>query len=235
MSSGRRDELAERVAGVRERVARAAAAAGRSADDVSMVVVTKTWPSSDIRLLHELGVTDFAENRSQEGETKAAELADLPITWHFIGQIQSNKASRIAGYASVVHSVDSVRVAHRLNSGAERAERSLECLVQVSLDPAADASGRGGVRPGLADEIAEALEAAEFLRFAGVMGVAPLHEDSTLAYRRLAEVAAQLRLRHPDGSLLSAGMSADFEAAIRVGATHVRVGSAILGLRPPNR
>lgn len=233
--SSRREELARGLHDVRRRVAEAATVAGRCPDGVTIVVVTKTWPSSDVRLLYDLGVRDFGENRSQEAERKAGELADLSIRWHFVGQVQSNKAPRIAGYASLVHSVDSARVAGRLNSGAERFDRHLDCLVQVSLDPEENSAGRGGVRPEGVEHIAAVITAASRLRLAGVMGVAPLHQDPEPAYRRLAQVADKLRLQHPSADVLSAGMSQDFEAAIRAGATHVRVGTAILGARPPNR
>jgi PLP dependent protein len=235
MSDPRGDELAERLAGVRTRVDRAAAEAGRSPDDVTLVVVTKTWPASDVRLLHDLGVRDFGENRSQEAAEKAAQVTDLPLTWHFVGQVQSNKALQVAAYASVVHSVSSARVAARLDAGAQRFDRWIDCLVQINLDPDGPGSGRGGVSPSAAEDVAGAVDSADRLRLVGVMGVAPLGADPVPAYQRLAALAAGLRQGHPSATKLSAGMSGDFEAAIAVGATHVRVGNAILGERPPNR
>jgi pyridoxal phosphate enzyme (YggS family) len=235
MSDARRDELAKRLTDVHNRVAGAAEAAGRSPADVTLVVVTKTWPADDVRRLHDLGVRDFAENRAQEAEHKAADLADLPLTWHFVGQIQSNKAARLAAFASVVHSVSSVRVATRLELGADRHQRAVDCLVQVNLDPEDAGSGRGGVPPDEAAAVADAVESQAHLRLVGVMGVAPLGADPQAAYQQLAGVAADLRSAHPQARLLSAGMSGDFEAAIFAGATHVRVGSAVLGERPPNR
>jgi len=235
VSDPRSDELAERLASVQARARNAAEQAGRSADEVTLVVVTKTWPTSDIRRLHGLGVRDFAENRSQEAESKAAELIDLSLIWHFVGQVQSNKATRIAAYAEVVHSVSSARVAARLNVGAQRLDNSIDCLVQISLDADGSASGRGGVPPEEVTGVAAAVEAAGRLRLAGVMGVAPLGADPVAAYQRLAAHAQELRTAYPQATWLSAGMSGDFEAAIFAGATHVRVGSAILGQRPPNR
>lgn len=235
MNDARQEELATRLANVRARVGRAEEKAGRLPGEVTLVVVTKTWPASDVRRLHELGVRDFAENRAQEAERKAAELVGVAITWHFVGQIQSNKASRIAAFAALVHSVSSVRVVARLDAGAERHASSMDCLVQVSLDREDAATGRGGVTPDEAAVVAKAVESAPRLRFAGVMGVAPLRADPAVAYRRLAAVGADLQATHPQARLLSAGMSGDFEAAISAGATHVRVGSAILGQRPPNR
>lgn len=235
MTDARRDELAERLVLVRDRIARSAERCGRSPEDVTLVVVTKTWPSDDVRRLCDIGVSDFGENRLQEAERKAAELRDLPISWHFIGQIQSNKAHRVAKFASLVHSVDSVKVATRLDGGAEREGRSVDCLVQLNLDPGDRAAGRGGVRSVSLEDVASAVEAAPALRLAGVMGVAPLRADPVGAYRQLAADAKRLQALHPRARLLSAGMSGDFEAAIESGATHVRVGSAILGERPPNR
>lgn len=234
--SARRDQLAAGLGRVREQIAAAAAEAGRPADEVTLVVVTKTWPTSDIRLLSDLGVRDIGENKHPEAEVKAAELDALPLTWHFIGQIQSNKAPRIARYADVVHSVDSVRLAHRLNSGARRSDRIVECLVQVNLDPAGTGAARGGIPTGNVDEIdrvADAIDTAGGLRLRGVMGIAPLGGDALTAYARLAAVGGVLRATYPDATLMSAGMSGDFAEAIRMGATHVRVGSAILGQRPP--
>lgn len=235
MSEGtRRDELAERLAEVRARIVAAATPVGER--DVTLVVVTKTWPANDIRLLHELGVSDVGENRHQEAEPKVSELAGLDLRWHFVGQVQSNKAAAIAGYADVVHSVDSVRVVRRLDSGAERHHRVVDCFVQVDLGQDTEAHGhRGGVRPTDVEEIAAAVDAAASLRLIGVMGVAPIGEEPAEAFERLAAVRARLGEHYPTATAMSAGMTGDFEAAIAAGATHVRVGSAILGSRPALR
>ncbi|HSS68354.1 MAG TPA: YggS family pyridoxal phosphate-dependent enzyme [Nocardioidaceae bacterium] len=232
----RAEQLRVRLAAVHARIADAAASAGRARDDVTLVVVTKTWPASDIRALHDLGVRDIGENRHPEAETKAEELAALHLTWHFIGQIQSNKAPRIAGYADVVHSVDSVRLAQRLNAGAHSRGRVIECFVQVSLDPVdQSARGRGGVVASELDEVADAVSSSEALKLCGVMGVAPLGGDAAEAYDRLAVISQRLRAGHPEATAISAGMTGDYLEAISAGATHVRVGSAILGERRPLR
>ncbi len=229
----RREFLARGLRNVSERVAKAAECAGRDPDLITTVVVTKTWPASDLRLLHELGVRDFGENRHQEGVEKAAELADLDLTWHFIGQIQSNKANKISRYADVVHSVDSVPVAQRLNAGAHHREKVVDCFVQVDLGPEGLVQGRGGVVPAEIDEVAHTIDTAGRLRLGGVMGVVPLGADPASSYRRLAEVSRRLLETHRGATAISAGMSADVEEAIVAGATHVRVGSAVLGERPP--
>jgi pyridoxal phosphate enzyme (YggS family) len=233
MSDQRRDTIAANLVAVRARVEAAAASSdGRPGSGVTLVVVTKTWPASDLRILSDLGVRDFGENRHQEAAEKAANLADLDVRWHFIGQVQSNKASRIAGYAAAVHSVDSVRVARRLDAGAQQGSRIVDCFIQVSLDPAGASSGRGGVALETVPEIADVIAGCRLLRLAGVMGVAPLGEEASAAYDRLVAVSRQLELEHPLARGISAGMSGDFEAAVRAGATHVRVGSAVLGRRP---
>jgi pyridoxal phosphate enzyme (YggS family) len=231
--SRRRAQIAQGLARVREQIRAAATAAGRAAEQVTLVVVTKTFPASDLALLSELGVRDVGENRHPEAEHKAAALDGAGLTWHFVGQVQSNKAARIARYADVVHSIDSLRLVQRLDTGAHRAGRVVDCLIQVSLDPPEGSAGRGGVSAAELAAVAEAVEAAGSLRLRGVMGVAPLGGDAASAYERLAGISATLRATHPRADLISAGMSGDFETAISAGATHVRVGSAILGQRPP--
>jgi PLP dependent protein len=237
-SGERRAELGANLAEVRLRIAAAAAAAGRDPDDVTLVVVTKTWPASDVALLAELGVTDVGENRDQEAAPKAAALPDLlPAgvvgpAWHFVGQLQTNKVRSVVTYADVVESVDRLRLVTALDRAASAAGRQLRCLVQVSLatDPAA---GRGGASPADVPAIADALAAAASLELAGLMAVAPLGEDPDAAFGRLGEVAGRLRSAHPHARVLSAGMTEDLEAGVRHGATQVRVGRAVLGHRPP--
>jgi len=228
----RRDELAANLATVHARIDAACAAAGRSPEEVALVVVTKFFPESDVRLLAGLGVTEVGENRHQEASAKAAACADLGLSWHFIGSIQSNKAAAIATYADVVESVDRTRLVAALDRGAAGHDRVVDCLVQVSLDPP-EAEGRSGAVPADVPEVAAAIAAADSLRLRGVMAVAPLGAPPLPAFERLAAVAADLRRDHPGATVVSAGMSGDLEDAIRCGATHVRVGSAVLGPRPP--
>ncbi|QGN47711.1 YggS family pyridoxal phosphate-dependent enzyme [Micromonospora sp. WMMD558] len=233
----RRAELAAGLARVRSRIADACTAAGRDHGEVTMIAVTKTYPAGDVVALVGLGVTDVGENRDQEASGKAAEVAAAGVTprWHFIGQLQRNKAKSVVRYADVVQSVDSVRLARALDAAsAAGRDRPLDVLVQVSID--GDAA-RGGALPGSADpdagldQVAEAVAGADGLRLGGLMAVAPLGWEPERAFARLAEVAAVFRARHPESTVLSAGMSGDLEMAIRYGATHVRVGSALLGMR----
>lgn len=230
--SSRYDEIGAGLAAVRERIARATSAAGREADSVGLVVVTKFFPASDVRILAELGVTEVGENRHQEAQAKAAELSDVPgLRWHFIGGLQSNKAAAVAAYAGVVESVDRAELLARLARGAEQAGHGVDVLLQVSLDPPGR-EGRAGVAPADLDALADAAEATDGLTLQGLMAVAPLGEDPAAAFERLAEIRRSFLTNHPRASALSAGMSGDLEQAIAAGATHVRVGSAVLGSRP---
>lgn len=230
-ADARRDELSGTLDVVRGRIRAACDAAGRAEDEVSLVVVTKFFPASDVRLLAGLGVTDVGENRHQEAEAKAAECADLGLRWHFIGGLQSNKAAAVAAYSDVVESLDRVKLVAPLSRGAEARGGTLDVLLQVSLDPA-DAPHRSGVAPADLADLAERVAGADALLLRGLMAVAPLDEDPADAFSRLAQIRRELLATHPDATDLSAGMSGDLEAAISHGATHVRVGSAVLGQRP---
>ncbi|BBC31844.1 hypothetical protein SGFS_031380 [Streptomyces graminofaciens] len=230
-AQSRAAELERNLAAARSRIAHACRAAGRAPSEVTLVVVTKTWPAEDVRTLHALGVTDVGENQDQQAAAKAAATEDLPLRWHFIGQLQRNKAASVAQYADLVHSVDRLPLVDALARGAERAGRRLRCLVQVGLD---DAPGRGGVAPAGLERLADAIASrAPRLELAGVMTVAPLHISPAEAFDRLAVLHERLRASHPGAVIRSAGMSGDLEMAIASGATHVRVGSAILGTRAP--
>lgn len=231
MTTDRRQQLATGLAAVRSRIAGACADAGRAPGDVTLVVVTKFFPASDVRLLADLGVTEVGENRHQEAREKAEECADLGLVWHFIGGLQSNKAAAVAAYADVVESVDRGKLVAPLGRGAVERGRPLDVLLQVSLDPPG-ASGRAGAGPAELPALAERVEATDGLRLRGLMAVAPLGEDPRAAFGRLAAVRQEFLAEHPGASRLSAGMSGDLEHAVRAGATHVRIGSAVLGPRP---
>ncbi|GGT52225.1 YggS family pyridoxal phosphate enzyme [Streptomyces kurssanovii] len=233
----RRTELAKNLAAVEERIASACAAAGRERDEVTLIVVTKTYPASDVRLLHELGVRHVAENRDQDAAPKAAACADLNLRWHFVGQLQTNKVRSVASYADVVQSVDRPKLVSALSAAAVRAERELGCLIQVALDAESGRQGeRGGVAPDGIEELAAAVAGSPGLRLDGLMTVAPLAGPyagrQQAAFERLMEFSSSLRAAHPAANMVSAGMSADLEQAVAAGATHVRVGTAVLGVRP---
>ena len=215
-------------------VADAARAAGRDPGELTTVVVTKFHPASLVRELRALGVRDVGENRHQEAQAKAAELADLDLTWHFLGQLQTNKARQVRRYARLVHSVDRAALVDALAWRADAAadEPVLDVFLQLNLtdDPA-----RGGVAPAELEPLAEHALAAPGLRVRGVMAVAPRGEEPRAAFARVREASARLRSLAPEARDISAGMSGDFRAAILEGATHLRIGTAITGSRPAAR
>ena len=230
----RRDEIAHRLDDVHTRIATACGDAGRDPSSVELVVVTKFFPVSDVRRLADLGVRDVGENRDQEARVKLTDslLDGTGLRRHFIGQLQSNKAASVVSYADVVHTADRAKVVRALGTAADRQGRRPRVLVQVSLD---DAPGRGGAVVQDAPALADLVAAEPALELGGVMAVAPLEGDPDAAFARLWEVATRIQAAHPDATWVSAGMSEDLEAAIRHGATLLRVGSAILGSRPPLR
>ena len=219
----RQAELSSSLNEVLERIAQAAKDAGRVAADITLIAVTKTYPASDVEMLGNLGVGNFGENRDREGSEKAAVV---PAIWHFQGQIQSNKISSIASWADAVHSLDDGRHIRLLAAAAK--SKPLSVFLQVSLD---SQPGRGGAMPQELSRLAELALAEPSLKLEGLMAVAPLGEDPESAFFRLSQIHSDFRQQFPLSPSLSAGMSGDFEIAIRHGATHVRVGSSILGSR----
>lgn len=264
----RREEIATNLTAVRERIEAACTAAGRSPEEVTLIVITKFHPVSDIAHLVDLGVTDIGENRDQEAAAKIAELdpgVRAALTVHFVGQLQTNKAKSVVSYADCIQSVDRVKLVGALDravgalaeqrgaggdqgdaggvrdpyeNAGEAYETSIKkVVVQVDLGEGEDA-GRGGVAPADLDDLVEAVAAAEHLDLTGLMAVAPLGLDeagTAAAFARLADLAQRVRADHPDATILSAGMSGDLELAVAAGATHLRVGTAILGSRPDRR
>lgn len=234
MTADRTQELAANLGAVRARIDDACRVAGRLPDEVTLIVVTKTWPASDVRRLAALGVRDVGENRDQEASLKAAETDGLGLRWHFVGQLQTNKAVSVARYVDLVHSVDRLSLVQALDKGAAKAQRRLGCLVEVDLTDGE--AGRGGISTDGALGLADSIAASPHLELLGVMGVAPLapehqREVSARAFDRLAALSVQMRSGHPQARVISAGMSDDLGEAVAAGATHLRVGSAILGSR----
>ena len=229
--SNRKQELADNLAATKEHISAIAAEHDRPLPQ--LLVVTKFHPAEDIALLAELGVEDVAENREQEARAKAQELDQL--RFHMIGQIQTKKANHVARWATSVHSVDSVKLANALDRGVslakERGQResNLPIFIQVSAD--GDTS-RGGVIREELDEVIEAVEAAEHLEFAGLMVVPPLDADAQEVFSTVRADVDRLSERLGRQLKLSAGMSADMDAAIAAGTDIVRVGTSIMGKRP---
>ena len=218
-------ELADRLSAVRAEVADAASAAGRDVAGITTIVVTKFQPVSLIRELAALGVADVGENRHQEAQAKARELADLGLTWHFVGQLQGKKARQVRAYARVIHSVDRPSLVDALRSD----ETSVDCFVQVNLT---DDAGRGGVAPSGLEPLVEHVVGTPGLRLLGLMAVAPLGEPARPAFARVRELSERVRAIDPAADSLSMGMSHDYRDAILEGATHLRIGTAITGNRP---
>jgi pyridoxal phosphate enzyme (YggS family) len=239
-TADRRGELAANMRQLGLRIERACAAAGRSVDDVTLIAVTKTFPASDVVLLAGLGISDVGENRDQEAAAKVAAVrehqggeqgaASMALRWHFIGALQTNKCASVVSYACLVHSVDRLRLVHALDRAAGVAKRRVRCLVQVDLDEVSR-PGRAGARPNDVAGVAAAIARAAGLQLAGVMAVAPLGAEPTAAFERLARVADAVRQSYGEATMISAGMSGDLEPAVANGATHLRVGAALLGVR----
>lgn len=251
----RADELRERLHKVQQRITDATAKAGL-AEEPTLVVVSKFFPASDVRILHELGMTEFGENKDQEAAAKAEELAEAELHWHFIGQLQSNKAKSVVKYATMVHSVDRASLVKALDKAMAReieaaeeagkpARADLDVLIQVDFGEefsseqktAESGSGaqRGGVVPQEISNLARQISEAQHLRLRGLMTVAPLGAEPGKVFDRLREELTTLAETYPDATIMSAGMSHDLEAAVASGATHLRIGSDVLGSRPAVR
>ncbi len=227
------ERLAPALVAVRERIDAAARAAHRDPGSVALLAVSKTWPAADVAALAALGQREFAENKVQELVAKAAELADLELRWHLVGQLQRNKATAVVGIPAVVQSVDRIALVDRLAGAAERAGMVTEVFVQVDLGgPEGREAARGGAQPVDVPELADAVSAHPALRLRGLMAVAPREGAPGPAFERLAALAGRVRADHPGAVELSAGMSGDLEEAVAAGATIVRVGTALFGSRP---
>lgn len=228
--SARLNQLARNLELVQTQISEACRDAGRDPAEITLIAVSKTWPASDVRLLHSLGQNHFGENRAQEAITKATLLSDLQITWHHIGQIQTNKAGQIVRYANVVHSVDRVKAAAAIARAAAVAEKQVDVLVQVSLDTKA-VEVRAGADFPEAMEIAREITKFKNLHLKGLMAVAPLDGNPAAAFNRILPMVGAFQSQFPSAKTVSIGMSGDFREAIMAGATHVRIGSLLFGNR----
>lgn len=230
MTQDRRAELQRNLDEVNARVDAACAAAHRPRTDVHILAVTKTFPASDIDVLAELGCTDVGENRDQEAREKK-EQVKAGLRWHMIGQVQRKKAKQIAGWADLVEAVDRLELADALQLGAQGVDKNLDILIQISLDPIGT-QNRGGVDRSQVSALAEHILTLSHLSLTGVMAIAPVGSDPSAAFELLAGAHERLLRVAPQAHMVSAGMSADLEAAIMHGATQVRIGGALLGNRP---
>lgn len=226
----RLEELSKNWTQTQEHVQAACAAANRDYSEVTLIAVTKTWPASDVDLLAHLGVTNVGENRDQEATAKKLEVKASNLTWHAIGQVQTNKVKSIVQWADAVHSIDRVELVHALAKAMPLRSRPLDVFIQINLDPQVRQE-RGGLRDGDVLALAETICAVPGLNLMGVMGVAPLEGDASAAFASLENTSLKLRQHMPLAQYISAGMSADYEIALKYGATHLRLGSVILGHR----
>ncbi|BCI53876.1 YggS family pyridoxal phosphate enzyme [Mycolicibacterium litorale] len=246
MTTDRDAQLAASLAAVRERLARAAQAAGRDVAEIRLLPVTKFFPASDVRILYRLGCRDFAESREQEAAKKVAEIAgtlgpdilDDPVRWHMVGRIQRNKARAVARWAYAAHSVDSAKLIAALDRGAADAMAEgvrtapLRVYLQLSLDGDTERGGVDVEDPDLIDELCAAVDSAEALQFVGLMGIPPLGAEPAGAFARLQAEWQRVQKGYQQRLELSAGMSGDLETAVEHGSTCVRVGTALMGPRP---
>ena len=224
----RKDQILSNLESVKEKISAAAQAAGRSPSEITLIAVTKTFPVSDLEILYELGVRNFGENRDQEAAPKVGVLP-ADITWHFQGGIQSNKLKSISNWASVIHSVDKFKYAQMISQFS--VGKTKEIFIQVSLDTLPQS--REGVDPADLMQLAEQIMSLPNLEVKGLMAVAPLDQPTAQAFVRLQQIQQKFIQLYPAASSLSSGMSGDYELAISLGATHVRIGSSILGNRSP--
>lgn len=227
--------IAGNVAFVHERIEKAATRAGRRAEEITLVAVSKTIPAERIQEAYSAGVRHFGESRTQEWETKAPLLASLNATWHLVGHLQRNKAARALTLFHEIDSLDTLPLAEKLERGAADGGR-LPVLIEVRLDPKGK---KAGCAPAELPRFAEGLLLMPHLELRGLMTVPPLVkevEEARPYFRQLRELrdnlAAQIKLPLSE---LSMGMSRDFEIAIEEGATQIRVGTAVFGERPPER
>ena len=222
------DEISGNLEKVKEQIKLAAASANRLSEEITLVAVTKTFPVSDIEILYSLGIRDFGENRDQEASEKVG-LLPKDVRWHFQGQIQSNKLKSITSWASYIHSVDQLKYAQMISDYSAGNEKPI--FMQVSLDK--PPQSRSGVNPSELLELAGAISALPGIRLQGLMAVAPVNSPAEQAFAELEDIRSDFLSTFPDAKSLSIGMSGDYQIAIKYGATHIRIGSSILGIRSP--
>jgi len=229
--SNRLADIQSNLEKINSRIAQACSRSKRNISEITLIAVTKTYPASDVDLLKQLGIENVGENKDQEASGKISQVKEK-FSWHFIGQLQSNKAKSVVTYAELVHSVDRLSLAKELQKSASAIAKKQKVLIQVDLDQSGPDPSRGGVWPADLAALAQFINQSENLELAGLMSVAPLGENPSEAFERLAQIRSDFLKNYPNALILSAGMSEDLEAAIEHGATHLRIGSALLGERP---
>jgi pyridoxal phosphate enzyme (YggS family) len=226
----RQQELQANLKSIKQEIEVACDRANRNPDEVTLIAITKNFPSSDIERLYDLGIRDFGESKMQEFSQKYDEL-ELVATWHFIGQVQSNKIREITRIADVIHSVDSAGHIEKFNRNAHEIGKVLNLLIQVNLDPDFP-NGRGGVSREGVDELSRVIHGLGNVTLGGLMFIASPKITTQQAFGAFAPIVQEFKSLHPSAGIISAGMSSDFEDALAIGATHLRIGSKLLGNRP---
>ena len=224
--SAREIEIAQALKSVEDRIGEAATKAGRARNEITLIAVTKTYPASDVEILRNLGVQNFGENRNEEGVEKSVLVSG---TWHFQGQVQSRKLRDIASWATYIHSLDSADHIGKLSRIATEIGKEISIFLQLSLD---GAPGRGGVVASEIRALADSVANLPQIKMVGLMCVPPVELEHERAFSEIADIHQGFLANFPTANFLSAGMSSDYEVAITHGATHLRVGSQILGSRP---
>lgn len=227
----RTEELTRNLKGVRLEIEKACDLVEKDPREISLIAVTKNFPASDIRILYDLGVSDFGESKAQEFAKKYDEVSDIIATWHYIGQVQSNKIREIARMADVVHSISATSHVEKFNQAALANEKVLQLLIQINLDPDYP-NDRGGVSEDEAEVLAREIHSLSHVTLGGLMFIASPKVDVKTAFLGFSEVVKGFKSRHPSATVVSAGMSSDISEAVSIGATHLRIGSKLLGNRP---
>ena len=232
MSSTAADSLAERLVLLNERIQRACVDSGRSLEEITLIGVSKTKPAADVTAANELGLHDFGENYLQEATGKIDALQGIAATWHYVGNIQSNKTKEVAKYFDWVHTVDRSKIGQRLSAQCP-AGKTIQVLIQVNID---DDPNKGGCSPAQALDLTQQLTALPNLQVRGLMTILSKDSIPRDSYESVAQLSVQIAAELPAAQqacwdTLSMGMTYDLEHAIAAGATHIRIGTALFGAR----
>jgi len=231
MSQSRLSQISENFEKIQNRINQASKSSGRDPKEVTVIAITKTYPASDVDLLKSIGIDNVGENKDQEASYKYKEVKSK-FTWHFVGQLQSNKVKSVVQYADFIHSIDRLNLVKEIQKVCQKVNKIQKVLIQIDLDESQNDENRGGINPTNLNELAQEISNCPNLELSGLMSVAPLNMAAKDAFTKLKEIQSEFIKSYPLAKMLSAGMSDDLEEAVMHGATHLRIGSALLGERP---
>ena len=231
MSESRLIQLTENYQKIQSRIIEACNKSGRNTSDITVIAITKTYPAKDVDLLKRIGIENVGENKDQEASEKYKEVKNKFI-WHFVGQLQTNKVKSVVQYADYIHSVDRLSLVKEIQKMSQKINKIQKVLIQIELDESQNDENRGGVNPQNLNDLAQEISSSPNLELSGLMSVAPLNMTSNQAFSKLEKIRSEFIKTYPLAKMLSAGMSDDLEEAVSHGATHLRIGSALLGERP---